>query len=109
LFDYSNCTVYWPIFLVFQAQMSPISPLESSYQPCPGIGSVMASHRFVGAGGRQRIKRLQTAGAARASRVGHDGVKSLAVDIVVISAEGQARCESRLNDQQNDGLTIVFE
>src|ERR1700680_2021544 len=44
LFDHSNCTVYFPICLVFQAQISPISPLESSYQPCPGMGSVMASH-----------------------------------------------------------------
>src|SRR6202030_2702479 len=44
LLDHSNCTVYCPTFLVFQAQMSPISPLESSYQPWPGIGSVMASH-----------------------------------------------------------------
>jgi hypothetical protein len=30
--------------LVFHAQMSPISPFRSSYQPWPGIGSVMASH-----------------------------------------------------------------
>src|SRR5690348_8569054 len=44
LFDHSSCTVYLPSFLVFQAQMSPISPLASSYQPCPGTGSVVASH-----------------------------------------------------------------
>src|ERR1700730_6101736 len=43
LLDHSNCTVYCPIFFVFQAQISPISPFASSYQPCPGIGSVMAS------------------------------------------------------------------
>ena len=43
LFDHSSCTVYGPTCLVFQAQMSPISPLASSYQPWPGMGSVMAS------------------------------------------------------------------
>src|SRR6267154_3711550 len=30
--------------LLFQAQISPISPLMSSYQPWSGIGSVIASH-----------------------------------------------------------------
>src|SRR5712671_1377388 len=33
LFDHSSWTVYFPTVLVFQAQMSPISPFESSYQP----------------------------------------------------------------------------
>ena len=47
LFDHCFCTVHsapparrlpsWP------AQMSPISPFASSYQPWPGIGSVIAS------------------------------------------------------------------
>lgn len=44
LFDHSNCTVCGPTFLVFHAQMSPISPFVSSYQPVPGMGSVIASH-----------------------------------------------------------------
>ena len=33
LFDHSSWTVYLPIVFVFHAQMSPISPFESSYQP----------------------------------------------------------------------------
>jgi hypothetical protein len=43
LFDHSSWTVYRPSFLVCHAQMSPISPCTSSYQPAPGIGSVIAS------------------------------------------------------------------
>src|SRR5579864_2525979 len=44
LLDHSFWTVYWPIFLVCHAQMSPISPFGLSYHPWPGIGSVIASH-----------------------------------------------------------------
>ena len=33
LFDHSSWTVYFPTVFVFHAQMSPISPFESSYQP----------------------------------------------------------------------------
>src|SRR5216684_8298751 len=44
LFDHSNWTVNPFTFFVFQAQMSPISPLWSSYQPRPGTASVIASH-----------------------------------------------------------------
>ena len=33
LFDHSSWTVYLPTVFVFHAQMSPISPFESSYQP----------------------------------------------------------------------------
>src|ERR1700737_2889771 len=44
-FDHSSCTVYPPTCLKVQAQISPISPLVSSYQPEPGTGSVIASQR----------------------------------------------------------------
>src|SRR6202022_617769 len=43
-FDHSSCTVYPATCLKVQAQISPISPLVSSYQPEPGTGSVIASH-----------------------------------------------------------------
>jgi hypothetical protein len=33
LFDHSSWTVYFPTVFVFHAQISPISPFESSYQP----------------------------------------------------------------------------
>src|SRR5438270_9260136 len=43
-FDHSSWTVYPATCLKVQAQISPISPLVSSYQPEPGTGSVIASH-----------------------------------------------------------------
>src|SRR6266404_3963906 len=42
-FDHSSWIVKPPRVRVCQAQMSPISPLLSSYQPWPGMGSVIAS------------------------------------------------------------------
>ena len=67
--------------------MSPISPLTSSYQPCPGTGSVIASHSSCELTEVRASKTAERAGAALAAGIGQHGVEHVAVEDVVVAAE----------------------
>jgi hypothetical protein len=100
--------------LVFQAQMSPISPLLSSYQPWPGTGSVMASQSSCEEvdRGQESIESTLAAGAAGV----HDGVEDIVGSGIVISAEILQEAEPSLmvtavpgGDREIERLAVAAE